>query len=486
MTRLYKIAFTICLILSVGASFSQVRPLYTYQDLSHLYYAKQKDSLKKAWVCPSLYKNKETQKQYKALWDSRTDFITQAITNDDYLMDKDVYPYIDDIINQIVQANKQMLPAKPFLLLDRSPSVNAYSIGGNVIAVNLGLISWSQSREELALAIAHELSHNILAHAETAMKQRAELVTSDEYKKSLNAVLDSKYQRLTRLEKVLESYSFNRSRHQRYKESDADSLAIVLLKKANIAFNAEFFLRLDSSDILYRQPLKQPIKDYFVSYQLPVQDNWTRKGGKGLSTRNYNFRDTSSIDDSLRTHPECQERYERTRKYTVQGAHMTPVPVALREKTTKMLLWSMYQNQTLTPCLYRVLLEKDKGNKDEWYDFMVSNIFSGLYYADKELHRFNAIGLTPKELISKQYNELQNMLEQMPRENLEQYCKSLQNGAFWKTMSPAEQALKNLFYALTLDPNGTDKTIARTAKDYTVSNSASMYCEFADNFYNKK
>jgi hypothetical protein len=486
MTYFYRMSLTILLIVLTWETHAQIRPLYAYQDLSHIFYAKQKDSLKKAWVCPSVYKTKETQKQYREIWDQRTDFITQAITDDAYVKDQDVYPYIDGIITQIVQANQQLFPTKPFLLLDRSPSVNAYAIGGNVIAVNLGLVNFSQSREELALAIAHELSHNILEHTETAIKQRAELLTSDEYKKSLNAVLDSKYQRLTRLQKVLESYSFNRSRHQRYHESDADSLAIILLKKSNIAFKADFFLRLDSADILYRQPLKRQVKDYFVSYQLPFQDSWTQKRSRGLSTHNYNFRDTSSIDDSLKTHPDCEERYNRTRKFTVAGAGLTPLPAVIKDKTTKMMLWTMYQNQTLTPCLYRVLMEKDKGTTDEWYDFMLSNIFSGLFYADKELHRFNAIGLTQKEYISKNYYDLQNMLEQMPRESLEVYCKTLQNGSFWKDMSPAERALKNLFYVLTLDPDNSDKNKAKAAKDFTANNSASMYCEFAGNFFQKK
>ena len=486
MAWLYRMSFTMLLIVLMAGSYAQVKPLYAYQDLSHIFYAKQKDSLKKAWSCPSVYKSRETQKQYREIWDQRTDFITQAIQDDAYVKDDDVYPYVDGIIDQIREANKELLPVKPFLLLDRSSSVNAYAVGGNVIAVNLGLVSWSGSREELALAIAHELSHNILEHAETAFRQRAEMLSSDEYKKALNAVLDSKYERFTRLQKVLQSYSFNRSRHQRYHESDADSLAILLLKKANIAFDAGFFRRLDSSDILYRQPLKQPVKDYFVGYQLPFQDSWTQRRMRGLSTRNYNFRDTSSIDDSLRTHPDCEERYKNTRKYTTAGIHPTPIPAGITNKTTKMLLWSMYQNKSLTSCLYRVLMEKDKGNKDEWYDFMMSNIFSGLYRADKELHRFGAIGVTQKENISKQYYELQNMLEQMPRESLELYCKTLQNGAFWKDMSPAEQALKNLFYTLTLDPDGSEKNTARAAKDFTANNSASMYCEFADNFFGKK
>jgi hypothetical protein len=137
---------------------------------------------------------------------------------------------------------------------------------------------------------------------------------------------------------------------------------------------------------------------------------------------------------------------------------------------------------SLTPCLYRILLEKDKGNTDEWYDFMINNIISGLYFADRELHRFNAIGVTQKEYISKDYYELQTMLEQIPREQLEQYCKLIQNAGFWKSMPSEEKALKNLLYTLALDPDNSDKNKSKAAKEFTTGNANSMYYEFAKNF----
>jgi hypothetical protein len=368
------------------------------------------------------------------------------------------------------------------LLIDRSSSVNAYAIGNNVIAVNLGLIAFSRSREELSLVIAHELSHNILTHPENAMKQRAEWLTSEDYQKSLNAVLDSKYERLSRLKKVLETYSFSRSKHQRYHESDADSLAIVLLKKSNIPFQADFFMRLDSADITYQHPLKNPVKNYFTAYNLPFEDSWTKKRSKGLSARAYNFKDTTSLQDSLKTHPDCVERYNKTRSQNTPGASVTIVPAQIHEKSNKMLIWNMYSNMSLTPCLYRILLEKDKGNTDEWYDFMINNIISGLYFADRELHRFNAIGVTQKENISKDYYELQTMLEQIPREQLEQYCKLIQNAGFWKSMPSEEKALKGLLYTLALDPDNSDKNKSKAAKEFTADHANSMYYEFAKNF----
>jgi hypothetical protein len=480
-----KPLLSIVLIFLVLHVTAQTKSLYSYQDLSHVFYQKQKDSLQKAWTCPSVYKEKETQKKYKEIWDDRTSFVTSAIEGNDYVHEKEVFSYVDEIVNQIVQANKQLIPARPLLLIDRSASVNAYAIGNNIICVNLGLIAFARSREELSLAIAHEMSHNILTHPENAMKQRAEWLTSEEYKKSLNAVLDSKYERLSRLKKVLENYSFSRSKHQRYHESDADSLAIILLKKSNIAFNADFFLRLDSSDNLYKQPLKNPVKNYFVSYNLPFEDAWTQKRSKGLSTRAYNFKDTSHIEDSLKTHPDCEERYAKTRSLSVANAKLTAIPASIRDKANKMLIWNMYSNMSLTPCLYRILLEKDRGNTDEWYDFMIHNIITGLFYADRELHRFNAIGVVQKEYISKDYYALQNMLEQIPREQLEQYCKVFQNAGFWKSLPSTEKALKNFMYTLALDPDNSDKNKSKAAKEFTSGNATSMYCEFAQNFEKK-
>lgn len=456
--------------------------LYNYQQLSHLYYSGQKDSIKKAWTCPSAFSNKATQKKYKEIWDGRTDFLIEAIDNDNFVRDQQVYSYIDGIVSQIAKSNKSLVPVKPLILIDRSEAVNAYALGGNVISVNLGLISFSQSKEELALAIAHELSHNILQHAENAMKQRAEWLTSEEYKNSLNDILDSKYERLTRLKKVLETYSFARNRHQRYKESEADSLAIILLKKSDIAFNARFFLRLDSADAPYKQSLRSPVKNYFEPYGLSFEDGWTVKRSKGLSTRNYNFNNETTIEDSLKTHPDCKLRYEKTLSLTTAGATYTPIPDAVKENANKMIIWNMFSNSNLTACLYRVLLEKDNGKTDQWYDFMVSNVFSGLYYSDKQLHRFAAIGVMQKEYISKPYYELQSTLEQMSSDHLSKYCSVLQSQPFWHKLTADEKALKGLMFSITLDTESSGKSIAKTAKEFSSSNPSSMYCEFSTHF----
>jgi hypothetical protein len=472
------LSLLLLLLITGSPASGQTSDLYSYQELSHFFYRKQKDSLQRAWSCPASFKDKNIQKKYREIWNERTDFLLNAIADDDYVYDKEINAYINDIVSDIAGANKTYLPAQPLLILDRSPSVNAYALGSNVVAINLGLIAFAGSREEIAFTVAHELSHNILEHAENAMKKKAAWLASDEYKKSLEQVLDSKYERLTRLQKVLQSYSFDRSRHQRYREGEADSLAVILLKNAHIAFDPSFFLRLDSADLFYKQPLKQPVKNYFSAYQITIEDAWLMKRSKGLSTRNYNFQDRTLMQDSLKTHPDCAERYDRFKDQG--GTAKTAVPVYIKDKATKMLIWNMYCNMPLAPCLYRVLMEKDNGNPDPWYDFMINNIMLELHHADKDLQRFSAIGVTPKEYISKGFYELQTLLEQLPREQLAISCKTLQSAAFWNNIPPPETAFKQLLQSVVLSSEAGNEQAIKAAKAFTNHYATSLYCEYAE------
>lgn len=480
-----RTALCLSLLLFFFAVSAQRPAMYGYKDLSKTYYKKQRDSIEEAWKCPVIFSDKETQKKYKEIWDDRTKFVTGAFDDNSYVYEKELLNYVNDIISQLMKANPTLFKSAPLVLIDRSVAVNAYAAGGNVLAVNLGLISFCESREELALVLAHELSHNTLSHAENAMKDRAQLLTSDEYKESLNSVLNSKYERLTRLKKILQSYSFDRNRHRRYHEDDADSMAIRMLKNAKLAFDARFFLRLDSADTHYQQPLKQDLSKYFAQYDIAIDEAWTKKKSRGLSSRNYNFKDSTVDADSLKTHPDCEKRFEKNRALTDAGKTLTPIPAHLHELSTKFSMWNSYNNNALTTCLYRILLERDKGNQDPWYDFMFSNVISGLYYADRELHRFASIGVVPKEYVSADYFKLQTLFEQVPRENLEAICRKLQNASFLSKLTADEKSFRKFMGIISLDQETSAKYRAAAASAFADDYPNSAYREFASPFDKK-
>jgi hypothetical protein len=472
----------VCFSLLNRNGFAQKSAMYSYQHLSHIVYVRQSDSIKKAWLCPSLYKEKETQKKFKEIWESRTSFIVEAIESKTFLKDQIVYDFVNSVVTEIIKANPQYFSASPTLLIDRSGAVNAYAVGKNLIAVNAGLVNFANSKEELALVIAHELSHNHLQHADNAMKEKAEWLTSDEYKESLNAVLDSKYERFSRLKKMMASYKFSSSRHNRYHESEADSMALVLLKNARIGFNARFFLRLDSADNIFKTPLTKKVSEHIAAMDITLDNAWLQKKSRGLSTKSFHFKETASLADSLKTHPDCEERYNNTLRYSTTDFKETPIAKAVKENANKVVIWNSFKNQALTACLYRVLLEKDKGNTDAWLDFMAYNALNQLYYADRKLNRFNAINVAQKELISEDYYQLQNLLEQIPREQLEQICKKLQQASFWNAMSSDAKELKLFYSLINFDETASDKAIGKFAKNFITNYPNSPYIELMENF----
>ncbi len=124
------------------------------------------------------------------------------------------------------------------------------------------------------------MSHNILHHYENAMLQKSRVAELDEYRQSLIAVLDSKYERLSRLKKVLEGYTFSRNRHQRYHESERDSLAVILLKRSNLAFKADYSSTSIAPIANTSSRCAIPLAAFFNAYHLPMR----MAGHNGIAT----------------------------------------------------------------------------------------------------------------------------------------------------------------------------------------------------------
>jgi hypothetical protein len=119
----------------------------------------------------------------------------------------------------------------------------------------------------------------------------------------------------------------------------------------------------------------------------------------------------------------------------------------LKEISRKITLWNKIASQELTPALYYIFTEKEKGNTDVWYDLMANAIFSVLNYADKDLHRFTAVGSRQKEQVATTYYDLQMALTRMNRASLEKNCATFQQHDFSRSLQRYE---KELFQALRL------------------------------------
>jgi hypothetical protein len=454
MKYLFKHLLINCLILFIAyKSCGQIIKSYTADQLSGNSYGKFADSLQKQKNCPKLISDKKTQSDFEKSWQSRNEQLAKDLKNNDYVKDNVVLPYVQQIVDNIIAGNKTIIPYRFTVLLDRSSVANATSFGEHIISVNAGIILGSKCREELALYIAHEMAHDLLKHSQNSMKERAELLNSAEYKSAMNNVLSSQYDRYSRLMKVSESFSFDRTRHSRYSEQAADSFAIILVTNSNISFDASFFLNLDTMNNVYEWELKKSIREHLKDFKIAIDENLFVKKSKGLSLANHNFVDTSSKSDSLKTHPDCKLRYSHNLTRNSSTINKTPIPQNIHDAAFEIAIMNSFVNKNLTSCFYRLIQEKEVKPNLEIYDFLSNAIFHSLLLSVNNMERFNVLRIKKKKDVSTNYFELQNFLEQVSEKSLVELCNQMSTN-----YKPTDnEALNVLEYYKTLSSTPAEK-----------------------------
>jgi hypothetical protein len=141
------------------------------------------------------------------------------------------------------------------------------------------------------------------------------------------------------------------------------------------------------------------------------------------------------------------------------------------------MLWNKIAGQELTPALYYIFTEKEKGNTDVWYDLMANVIFSTLNYADKDLRRFNAVGSRQKEHVATTYYDLQVALTRMNRASLEQKCLTFHQHNFSRSLQTYEKELFQALLLLDKEPMPDKKKIEQISKHVFGSPSDNPYYE---------
>ena len=429
MTKIFKLLMF--LLVCHGSSAQSIQDKYR-EYLSSERYETYADSLEKYWKCPKKYKTTATQDKYSTYWYGRKNFLVNSIRSDWYLRDTVIYPYINGMVQNLVAKNENYFPKPIQVYIDRSSVVNAYSIGENVLIVNVGLIDFMKTEEQIYFVLAHELAHDALNHSETSMSDRAEYFTSKEYKEELNKILDSEYERLTRLKNIYKDYSYDRSKHSRYKEADADSMAVILLKNAGIALDPSIFLELDSADMIYTKNLAMPLNKYYEGIGIVVDQELFAKKTRGLS-KSSSSKVFGERDDSLKTHPDCTARFE-TYKDQKSTGELHEIPLSIHDVAKDVWIWNLIESKNLNMAFYRVLLEMDAGRHVEKYKNEMKLIIALIYLEDLRMNRFMNLGMVRKEFVSKDFNAMQNYFEQLSQADLKKIFDQL-----YKEMEADEQ-----------------------------------------------
>jgi predicted Zn-dependent protease len=252
---------------------------------------------------PSLHK-KDYQECYKERWEN----IERKFTTQEIYTAADAQGYLDRLVAAIAGANP-LLNGHPFhCYFSRSAVPNASYIGEGIILFNMGLFYRLADESQAVFILCHEIAHCYLQHPEKSIGKYVAAINSEEVQAQLRMIKGSEYQKRGRLESLVKGLTFDSRRHSRDHESEADSLAVILMEHTPFATTGALttLALLDGIDS-NAFDTENALRRTFGSQEYPFQKKWLRRE-EGLFGGHARPAVDKGMEDSLKTHPDCSRR----------------------------------------------------------------------------------------------------------------------------------------------------------------------------------
>lgn len=372
---------------------------------------------------PQKYPDKSSQAWYKEILTDRNKSLLSSFKDDNIIDDTLLLKKCNSILNKIALANKSYRFDSIKLYINRSIVANAACYGEGSILINLGLFLWVDNDEELALVLAHECAHQLLKHGDSRIEKSIATFTSDEFKTSLKNIKKADYGKFDRFRKLMKGLTIESGKHSTYKESEADSLGVVLIK--NAGFNAvtasNILLKLDKVDEIFTADKLYKLKEFFQPTAIDVSFLEAKKTYNGLSSVKVTM--NADIDiDTIKTHPDCIKRYEiisgKNTATTINCCTaLNNAYTDYKQRSMLEIVRHLYENNSIGECIHLCIFALNNKYNPIIYNDFLSLCFSKLYFFDKRLQRFTAVNAAANS--NSNLKELQDFLFQMSSADLE-------------------------------------------------------------------
>ncbi|MEO5499942.1 MAG: M48 family metalloprotease [Ginsengibacter sp.] len=386
---------------------------------------------------------KDLVKVYKTRWDN----IQEIFTDKDIYFEKDTRKYLEILKAEILQANPvlQNLTFQCYFLKSGIP--NAAYLGEGLILVNMGLFSQLQNESQFAFILCHELAHYYLQHSENSIAKYVATLNSKEMQQELKNIKKLDYGKRKVVEDLVKGFTFDSRRHGRLHESEADSMAIVFMKNTHFDMSEAIttLALLDSIDET-NLDMDSTLQKMFNFQGFPFRKKWLAKedgllGGHAILDKD------ESIEDSLKTHPDCQKRMQILEpvieKYKNQSTINTRPGGQLKELADRFryeVIDHYYASGNYSKSLFYTIQLLKQYPSDPYLVTQVGKIFNGLYEAYNN-HTLGKVIDLPAPYLEKNYNLLLQFIQNLYKEDftaigyhyLSQYANQMQDYASFKS-----------------------------------------------------
>ena len=375
-----------------------------YLDCSKLFIAKLKDEFKGGNKSYIKDKYEKSQKDFNV-----------EILHGDYLFDSRFDNFVDSIINRLRDANPT-IPANLKFYISKNISLNASSMGDNTFVINLGSFYFLDNEDELASVISHELGHYLLKH-EIQSLQRHFKIDKVDSKVQLSKINSDRYSRGSKAMDRFKAFMYSESTIDRKQEQEADSLGYILFRnskfhKADYLNSYKLMAEYDSV-----KPKGLEIGIYhkiFTLADMKFREEWLKcEDFTGYDYTKYKPRLNT---DSLKSHPENEERIARLKKFFPElsdsGQITSPGKtfIELQRIAKNELVSCLDFNEDYGSGVYLCLLNIQHDSTDIYHKKWLGHLFQKIYEARKSytLNRY-LDRVDPKEQ-SESYQQFLNFM----------------------------------------------------------------------------
>ncbi|MFN0216774.1 MAG: M48 family metallopeptidase [Saprospiraceae bacterium] len=342
-------------------------------------------------------------KEYRKLYENLRDRRLAEAENGYFLLDAEFEGFFKKMLATVKMANPDIMAKEVRFYVSRDASPNASTYPDGVILFNIGLLASCENESQAAFVLCHELAHHELTHGANSLAKRFDALYSKQAKEKIANIAkqDNAYEKALA---YLKDFAYDHSRHGREHESEADSLAAVLL--AGTPYDARQAIgalkMLDTVDTDF-YAVRFDIASTFNFPDYPFKAKW-------LESENTLFQDGSRVfdgamnKDSLKTHPDCLLRaatidqrylkgYDASQKQSdPQGSSLF---LKLKKAAKYEALLGLFDAGNIDLCLLHTLSQLQEDPTDVFLNSLAGRSFNLLYAAQKE-HVFSRYVSVPQ------------------------------------------------------------------------------------------
>ena len=373
---LIKNAFYLFILLIVGRSMAQKTVLDTINTVYKTKLTAHFDTqITKTKSRIDRIDERKVRKQLEAIYaESTAEF--KALIKKGVFVEHDAYSdLVQSIFEKIRKNNLDQNLNDIKLLLSVSKEINAYNAGDDIVVLNLPLLYKIDSQQELAFIICHEISHQLLNHVYNSMYNKCQQNHSIEIVQKTKEIEKQKYNKGALASELFKKVVYANRKESRQHEQAADSLGYILFKNSYPNENnyaIETLRTLKTIDVVKDSLVSADFERLFQTPTVKFKTDWLRSE---LSSYNYQKTKRFWDIDSLRTHPDCDERIlALTKTFKIKEKPKSEpdlIFAKLKKNADYEYVFGLYFIEEYGKSLYETLLKLKRNPTDDFYRKMV-------------------------------------------------------------------------------------------------------------------